>query len=126
MRRRTGDRAPCQVDFEGLRLATPKWLLGHSDLSTPQMALTIVSGWATAHGPNLMDLAPSQTDSLIASAVRILGSDLSAPVTQRGSTRHQVDGSDVRIRPHVPLNLTEPTVWKRLDRSGQRTGSPAG
>ena len=39
---------------------------------------TLISGWATAHGANLMDFAPTQTD---------------------------------------PLNLTEPTHWRRLDGS---------
>lgn len=108
------------IDFEGLRSVAPKWFLGYSDLSTLQLPLTLISGWATAHGPNLMDLAPSQTDPLTTSALRIIGSKLSAPVVQYASTRHQVEWIDFRIRPNVPLNLTEPTVWRRLD------GSPAG
>jgi len=32
------------MDFEALRSVPPKWLLGYSDLSTPQLPLTIISG----------------------------------------------------------------------------------
>ena len=53
------------IDFEALRALPPKWLLGFSDISTLQMPLALCAGWASAHGSNLMDLAPSQTEPLV-------------------------------------------------------------
>lgn len=103
------------IDFEELRSTPPKWLLGYSDLSTIQLPLTLISGWATAHGPNLMDLAPSQTDALTTSALKVLSSDFSTPVVQHASSRYQKDYIDFEVQPAAALNLTEPTAWKRLD-----------
>jgi muramoyltetrapeptide carboxypeptidase len=43
------------LDFEALRDAEPTWVVGYSDTSTLLTPLTLVSGWATVHGDNLMD-----------------------------------------------------------------------
>jgi muramoyltetrapeptide carboxypeptidase LdcA involved in peptidoglycan recycling len=103
------------IDFEKLRSVPPKWLLGYSDISTLQLPLTLISRWATAHGPNLMDLAPSQTDPLTTSALKVLSSDFSSPVVQCASSRYQKKYIDFEVDPDAALNLTELTTWKRLD-----------
>jgi len=105
------------IDFEALRSVEPKWLLGFSDLSTLQLPLTLISGWATAHGSNLMDLAPSQTDPLTTAVLAVLASDLDQPVTQRSSTLFQRAWVDYAKSVATPLNLTERVEWKRLDGS---------
>ena len=107
----------CLVDFEALRSIPPKWLLGYSDLSTLELPLTLISGWATAHGPNLMDLAPTQTDPLTTSALKILSADFSSPVVQNASAHYQTEWIDFELHADAPLNLTEPTLWQRLDGS---------
>jgi len=106
------------IDFARLRTVEPKWLLGYSDISTIQLPLTLLSGWATAHGPNLMDLAPTQTDPLTTSVLAILGSDGSTPVTQSSSSHYQVQWTPYKERLDAPFNLTEPTRWKRLGGGG--------
>ncbi|MCX7175074.1 MAG: LD-carboxypeptidase [Proteobacteria bacterium] len=103
------------IDFEALRSIEPKWLLGFSDLSTLHLPLTLVAGWATAHGTNLMDLAPTQTDPLTTAVLDVLASDLAAPVVQESSKLFQTKWVDFAIRADAPLNLSEPTHWKRLD-----------
>jgi len=105
------------MDFEALRSVSPKWLLGYSDLSTLQLPLTIISDWATAYGPCLMDLAPTQTDPLTTSVLKVLSADFSRPVGQDASTRYQKEWMDFEMRADAPLHLTEPTCWKRLDGS---------
>ena len=105
------------IDFEALRSVQPKWLLGYSDLTTLQFPLTLISGWATAHGPNLMDLAPTQTDPLTSSVLTLLATDFSQPVTQRSSTLFQRTWVDYAKSAAAPLNLTEQVEWKRLDGS---------
>ncbi len=103
------------IDFTALRALEPKWLLGYSDISTLHLPLTLLSGWATAHGPNLMDLAPTQTDPLTAGTLSVLAHDFSKPLVQRSSLLFQKNWIDFAQRADAPLNLTETTQWKRLD-----------
>ncbi len=106
------------VDFASLKSVTPKWLLGFSDVSTIQLPLTLIAGWATAHGSNMMDLAPTQTDPLTTAVLTVLGSDFKEPVVQKSSAMFQKTWIDYAVQVDVPLNLTENSEWKRLDDSG--------
>ncbi len=108
-----------RIDFAALRLVEPKWFLGYSDLSTLQMPLSLLAGWATAHGPNLMELAPTQTDALTTSVLRILGCDFEQPVVQESSPRFQTKWIDFADQVDAPFNLTETTRWQRLDGRAQ-------
>jgi muramoyltetrapeptide carboxypeptidase len=108
-----------KIDFEALRTVTPKWLLGFSDISTIQLPLTLIAGWATAHGPNLMDLAPTQTDPLTTGTLTVLESSMHEPIEQLSSEMFQKKWTDYAVRFDAPLNLTERTVWKRLDGSAE-------
>ena len=103
------------IDFEALRSVEPKWLLGFSDLSTIQVPLTLISGWATAHGTNLMDRSPKQTDPLTRSVHAILAADFLTPVTQVSSALYREKPGDWAQAFDEPFNLTAPTRWKRLD-----------
>jgi muramoyltetrapeptide carboxypeptidase LdcA involved in peptidoglycan recycling len=105
------------LDFEALRSVSPKWLLGYSDLSTLQVPLTLISDWATAHGANMMDLAPTQTDPLTSSVLAVLASDFTRPVRQASSVLYQEKWIDFATKVDAPLNLTGCTEWKRLDGS---------
>lgn len=104
-----------RLDFKALRQHPPKWLLGFSDLSTLQLPLALVSGWASAHGSNLMDLAPSQTEPLLTGVFDALAHDGSTPFVQRASQRYQVHWIPFETDPAAPWNQTEPTRWRRLD-----------
>ena len=54
------------LDFDRLRDASPKWFSGFSDLSTIQLPLLVRAGWASLHGPNLMQLADPALDGVSA------------------------------------------------------------
>jgi muramoyltetrapeptide carboxypeptidase len=103
------------LDFEALRGLAPTWLLGFSDISTLQMPLALQAGWASAHGSNLMDLAPSQTEPLVRDVLKVLAADGAQPVVQQASARFQRHWIAFETHPAAPLNLTEPTRWRRLD-----------
>jgi len=107
-----------RLDFEALRALPPKWLLGFSDISTLQLPLALCAGWASAHGSNLMDLAPSQTDPLVTGVLDVLGHRGGEPCAQQASSRYQVRYIDFADQPDAALNLTEPTRWWRLDGQG--------
>lgn len=103
------------IDFELLRAVEPKWFLGYSDLSTLHLPLTLISGWATAHGPNLMDLAPTQSDPLTTSTLSILESTWDEPVIQHSSTCFQTVYTPYESQIDAPFNLSSTTRWWRLD-----------
>ncbi|MBY0446146.1 MAG: LD-carboxypeptidase, partial [Burkholderiales bacterium] len=102
------------IDFAALRELEPKWLLGFSDISTLLMPLSLMAGWATAHGANLLDLATSESDPLTAQVLDILSSDQQGLV-QTSSSYYQFEWPNFAERPNAPLNLSEPTTWRRLD-----------
>lgn len=103
-----------RLDWAALRNAAPKWFLGFSDLSTLMLPLLLVAGWGSAHGPNGMDLSPSQTDPLMRQVLQVLATPAGQRVTQHGSARYQVQWTDFADDPAAALNLTEPTCWQSL------------
>jgi len=103
------------LDFDALRALPPKWLLGFSDISTLQMPLALCAGWASAHGSNLMDLAPGQTDPLVNGVFDLLTHDGTTPFMQRASSHYQVQWTPFETDTNAALNQTEPTRWRRLD-----------
>ncbi len=102
-----------RMDFAKLRQARPKWILGYSDVSTLLVPMLLELGWASAHGPNLMDLVPAQRDPLSARCLSWLSSD--APFTQRGSTHYQTAFVDWKRRPEAPFQLDQPARVQTLD-----------
>ncbi|NER84360.1 MAG: hypothetical protein F6K42_33480 [Leptolyngbya sp. SIO1D8] len=103
------------IHFTALRDMSPKWVLGFSDISTLLVPLILISDWATAHGPQLMDKAPTQTDPLTTSVLDILAADLQTPVIQQASQMYQTQFIDFAEQADAPLNLTKPTHWRRLN-----------
>lgn len=103
------------MDFERLRSAPPKWVLGYSDTSTLLFSLTLRVGWATAHGPCLMDLSPTQTDSLTLGSLTALQHDFSRPWAQASSDRYQTEWVPFSVQVDVPFKLVNTTTWRRLD-----------
>lgn len=103
------------IDFKLLREVEPKWFIGYSDLSTLHLPLTLISDWATVHGPNLMDLAPTQSDPLTTGTLSILKSAWDKPIVQHSSTHFQTTYTPYEEKIDAPFNLSSTTCWKRLD-----------
>ncbi len=101
------------MDFERLRRARPKWILGYSDISTLLVPMLLRLGWASAHGPNAMDLVPSQQDPLTSRALSFLTS--TDAFTQRSSTHFQTAWVDWKERPNAPFRLEAETRYQTLD-----------
>jgi muramoyltetrapeptide carboxypeptidase len=115
-----------RLDWAALQRAKPKWLIGYSDTSTLMLPITLRLGWATAHGPCLMDLAPAQSDALTRHAMAVLGTPTGASVSQRQSEKWQSKWTDFQKEPTVAYALTEPTQWRCLNRLGDDAGSFSG
>jgi muramoyltetrapeptide carboxypeptidase len=101
------------MDFERLRATRPKWILGYSDISTLLVPLLLEAGWASAHGPNAMDLVPAQNDPLTSRTLDWLRS--TDDFTQRSSTHYQTAWVDWKHRPGAAFQLDQPTTLHTLD-----------
>lgn len=105
-----------RLDWSALAGARPKWLLGYSDTSTLLLAITLRLGWATAHGPCLMDLVPGQADALTAALMPALATPTGGSFVQRQSAHWQRQWTDFALEPACTYALTEPTQWRCLNR----------
>lgn len=103
------------LDFSLLSQTQPKWFSGYSDLSTLHFPLTMLAGWATLHGPNLMELGSQQIDQTTQGIWSILEAPRGSQVEQYASQYHQ-DGPCLGCPDaKTGFRLTQPTRWKRLD-----------
>lgn len=103
------------IDFDLLSRSKPKWFVGFSDLSTLHFPLTTISGWATLHGPNLMDLGAQKLDATTQAVWEILESNRGTVIKQYSSTAFQADENQWGTASDGGFNLTQKTQWKRLD-----------
>lgn len=102
------------LDFERLKAAPPKWVSGFSDLSTLALPLLLCSGWASVHGPNLMELAAEPLDAISAGLFELLFGAQSREATQAGSSRYAGEPADWRLQPSAPLRLDQVSRPRRL------------
>ena len=103
-----------RLDWAALAQARPKWVLGYSDTSTWMLPLTLRLGWATAHGPCLMDLVSGQRDPLTRGAMAVLATPAGGRVLQHASSHWQLKWTDFAQVPDTPYPLTEATRWRAL------------
>lgn len=106
-----------RLDWAALQSARPKWLLGYSDTSTLLLPITLRLGWATAHGPCLMDLAPRQSDALTRGTMERLAQTEGSSFEQQQSAFWQLKWTDFALVPDCTYALTEPTRWRALNRA---------
>jgi muramoyltetrapeptide carboxypeptidase len=67
----------------------PKWILGYSDISTFTFAYTLLTGHATAHGPNYIDLGSEQIDHTTVRWLDVLSTESQKYVKQNSSLLHR-------------------------------------
>jgi len=102
------------LDFEKLKQAPAKWIMGFSDTSTLLFTLTLRLHMATAHGPNLLDFGSVSIDPSVKRALKILGKDAKDTFEQESLEFYQKEWLDV-TKDHFPAyDLTEKVNWKIL------------
>ena len=100
------------LDFELLKTVEPTWVVGYSDISTLLVPLTLVSGWATLHGDNLMDTPYESPFPSWLEVARTTGA-----LRQHASRLAKVGGwsSDPRVTRH---RFAATSGWHRIDGTG--------
>ncbi len=103
-----------RLDWAALAGAKPKWLIGYSDSTTWMLPMTLRLGWATVHGPCLMECVPGQDDALTRDALVHLATPNGGHFVQHASTHWQKQWTDFAVEPGCTYRLTEPTRWREL------------
>ncbi|MCP8967775.1 S66 family peptidase [Ectobacillus ponti] len=90
-----------------------KWVLGYSDTSALLLAITLLTGIATAHGTNLADVRGEDMDETTAMWQTVLTTKTGESVTQHSSVSYQQKWQHSNPTPCV-FHLTEKTEWKTV------------
>jgi muramoyltetrapeptide carboxypeptidase LdcA involved in peptidoglycan recycling len=99
------------LDFSNIRVLTPKWVCGYSDITTLSFPLTVCCDMATVHGANFMNMG---FESIHASDLMAFDVMEKAETTQHNSEYwgQFITSGDP---PKKGYEFTEKTVWKSLD-----------
>jgi muramoyltetrapeptide carboxypeptidase len=98
------------IDFHAMK---NKWVLGYSDTSLLLLAITLKTGFATAHGTNFVDLRGEYWDETTAKWQEVLSTEAGGTVVQHSSPQYQLKWQHDAPSPCV-FHLTEPTEWKTV------------
>lgn len=103
------------LDWDALAAAEPTWLVGYSDVSTLLVALTLRTGMASLHGPNLMEI-PYAVPPPLTSWVDVVSAPPGAVVVQGPTRSHRRGGYDDWAQdPDVTATRTDTDgAWSRL------------
>ena len=103
------------LDFQKMKEAKPKWVMGYSDISTLLFPLTLLTGIVSVHGTNLLEMIPSQTDELTKNCLLDLTKEQGSSTTQKASKFFQTKGPSFTKEFEKGFNAIEKTLWKTLD-----------
>ncbi len=103
------------LDFEAIAAAEPTWVVGFSDISTLMTPLTLLSGWATVHGNNLLD-TPYQPPDGVVGWLEIVSMSHGTSFAQNPPDFHRTGYVDYAQHPEVSTyDLDAAGTWCRLD-----------
>lgn len=106
------------LDWEAIAAAEPTWVVGFSDIATLITPITLVAGWATIHGNNLMD-TPYRTPEGLVSWLDIVTMQPGTTFAQTPPQRHRRGFVDYVEHPEVDEYVLDvPGAWTRLDGLG--------
>lgn len=109
------------IDWEKLRTAPPKWMIGYSDTSTFLFAYTLMTGCATAHGTNFIDLRARPMDNVTARWLDVVSTREGGSVVQTSSAMHQSAWDMTK----PGFTLDTPTRWRSIAPGGGGGDDPA-
>lgn len=103
-----------QIDFAKLA-HDPKWLAGWSDISTLLLPLTSLTGIASLHGINFMDLPNVAPDQRLTSWRSALALARGARFTQHALTHYAAAWLPIKTEPTANAHVLDtPTRWRIL------------
>ncbi|AJI26356.1 LD-carboxypeptidase (plasmid) [Bacillus cereus] len=107
------------IDWDRIKELPPKWILGYSDISTLSFTYTTITGNASAHGTNFIELSAPEWDELTARWVDVLGCSVNEEVVQYSSEYYQSSWERTFKNPGTGFYFDEKTEWKNLQGEDQ-------
>ena len=107
------------LDLDAISAAEPTWVVGFSDISTILTPLTLLTGWATVHGTNLMD-SPYEVPAPLLSWLDVVTAPAGSTLRQSSPGVHRATGwDDWTVDPTVSQHTWDGTGgWRRIDAGG--------
>lgn len=106
------------LDWSAIADAEPTWLVGFSDMSTLLTPLTLLTGWATVHGQNLLE-TPCAPPNGLRSWIDIVTEPRGSTVVQTSPGAYRATFVDWIEHPYTAeYVLDTPGSWVRLDGLG--------
>ena len=99
------------LDFDKLQ---PKWLIGYSDTSTLLLSMTLLTGIATMHGTNFIDLRSDEWDPVTSKFLEVLTASKGAEIIQQSSERYQSEWQHFAPPDPYVFKLDMDTEWKTI------------
>ena len=111
------------LDMAAVAAADPTWVVGFSDISTILTPLTLLTGWATLHGTNLMD-TPYEVPTPLLSWLDVATAPTGSTLRQSSPGVHRASGwDDWGVDPTVSQHTWDGTGgWRRIDRAADVDG----
>ncbi|KXH87234.1 S66 peptidase family protein [Sporosarcina sp. HYO08] len=103
------------IDFDQLR---PKWIVGYSDTSTLLLSITLMTGIATAHGTNFVDVRSDAWDPVTAKFLEMITAETGATIVQQSSEKYQSEWQHFALPDPYVFKLDCDTEWKVIDGDG--------
>ncbi|QFG68647.1 S66 family peptidase [Ornithinimicrobium pratense] len=114
------------LDWDRLAQAEPTWMVGFSDIATLITPLTLLTGWASVHGNNLMD-TPYRAPEGLVDWLDIVTLAPGATFTQTSPRAWREGFVDYAEHPGVDAyELGRSGSWRRLDTGGDDVAGGAG
>ena len=107
-----------RLDWDRVAQAEPTWMVGFSDMSTIITPLTLLTGWASVHGNNLMD-TPYRAPEGLVDWLDIVTLESGSTFTQTSPRAWREGFVDYVEHPQVDTyELGRTGRWRRLDNGG--------
>lgn len=108
------------IDFNAVKSAKPKWLVGFSDVSTFACMLTVRCGWVTLHAANLMQLHPNEKDNYCLQVFDVLALEKNGYFEQVPAKYYQNKVIDYAKEPDALFDYSQPSQWRCLNYQDSR------
>lgn len=103
------------LDWEKIKKNTPKWILGYSDISTINFVYTTITGNASAHGINFVEMSAPTLDETSSSWHKVLTANHGDVINQKSSFEFQSSWEKVFMNPATGFYFDTKTEWKSIN-----------
>lgn len=99
------------INYDELK---PKWTMGYSDTSTILLTITLLTGIATVHGTNFVDLRSDEWDPVTSKFLEVLKASKGDTIVQHSSEKFQSEWNHFAPPDPYVFQLDTETAWMTI------------